>query len=352
MKQTPLALSILAALRRAIAWWAGELTPMLPGWVSRFFLGDHERIILRPGRNGLSVVACGSRAKVDTDIPWDSEEDAGRSPEALRKVRSLARTYVIDLDVPQDFVLEQEVVLPRAAAANLNSAISFGLATWSPFSYDEVYLAAKIKTANVQQIRVVLRYCLKTQVQPLIDRVGQVGFAPDRLILSDDHSWTVPVNKRKLRSLLSAKRLDALIFATAGALVLVLGGVLLHRQTLELDKLQNALRSNLESVRRDEAAERSLQVLEARRTIVVRRRSRETPTFEILAALGAALPSDAYLISVDISGSSGRIEVEGAAAPAILQTIRGVASLQHPEIDASPPGSPATIVFQIARVGK
>lgn len=340
---------ISAAVKSALDWWLSELRSVLPSWLAPVFCNTPGAIVLEASPSGLLATSTGLKGNNRMQLTWDLETRQWSPEHKLRQLQALSRGFPVDLVVPTHLLLEQEVVLPRAAAANLMGALSYGLSNWSPFSFEEVYLAARIKSRKESQIIVMLRYGLKTHLSPLLEQAETAGVAPDRLILGNDRQGTVTINPRKMRRTHLLKRFDLALAASTAVLILVMAHVLLERQTHELAALQAAVRTGLETVGRDETAVRSLRDLHARRTIVARRRAEEPSLSDMLNAIGARLPAGAFLVSLDVANQKGRLEVEGLPVTDILPEVRKVEWLGQAKIDASPPGSPAAIMFTTAR---
>jgi len=340
---------IFAIVRSALDWWLSELRSVLPSWLAPVFCNTPGAIVLEASPSGLLATLTGLKGNDRVQLTWDLETRHWSPEQELPRLQAHSRGFPIDLVVPPHLILEQEVVLPRAAAANLMGALSYGLSNWSPFSFEEVHLAAKIKSRKESQIIVTLRYGLKTHLSPLLVQAEVAGVVPDRLIFSNDRQGTVAINRKKLRRTHLLKRLDLALVTSIAVLILVMAHFLLERQTHELAALQAAVRTGLETVGRDETAVRSLRDLQARRTIVARRRAEEPGLSEMLNAIGSRLPAGAFLVSLDVANAKGRLEVEGLPVTDVLQELRKLEWLEQPKIDASPPGSPAAITFTTAR---
>jgi hypothetical protein len=331
------------------AWWLGEMLAMLPARARPWLLPDRRRVVVSPSEGGLVARIALPSAPGTPAARW-REDAAGWEPAtAYEAIQALGQTREVDLEVPPPLALRQQVRLPRAALANLASAVSYGLPTWSPFSADEVWVAARIDHADGPQATIGLAYAPKAQIAPFIALATQAGLPPDRLVFDAKAQWATVLGTPKMRRLKRARLIDRGLAAATVFLALTLSSAVLLRQSQELGALQTALRSELDAVRRDESNRKAVEELAARRTIVARRRAAEPSASEVLAALGARLPASAALSLIEISGMKGRIEVVGPGSGEVAGALRATPPFVDPTPEASLPGRPLGTGFRLAR---
>ncbi|MGO4389327.1 hypothetical protein AB4Y85_17505 [Microvirga sp. 2YAF29] len=329
----------------ALQWWWREMQPLVPGCVRALFRKRH-----------ILVTAEGSMLRFQTSHDengrlihaiWSQDLHDWLEHDAMSKLQALAHDMLVSLQVPEHLVLRQRILLPLAAKRNLQEAIAYGLSTWSPFTPDEVAVAARIASSDGQQVSVDLKYVLRSQVSSLIDKAAELGFAPDRIVFDPAGEWSAPIAQTKSRRLAWKRRTDMALAATAVALILILPGALVWRQNMELSLYQRSLRHELDLWKKEDAERKRLDELSARQTVIARNRNAKSAMVDIIGAIGERLPGSSFITSLDLSGEKGSMAIEGAEASDLLQALQAAEPLSDIRLAPAQAGRPIIVTFKI-----
>ncbi|SED99865.1 hypothetical protein SAMN05444161_4589 [Rhizobiales bacterium GAS191] len=249
------------------------------------------------------------------DLDADRSFDAGSYPDAFvdrisSQHRERALTSPVVLRAPRTLILSQTVDLPREAEADLNSAVRFGLTSWSPFEPSEVYFGACAKhSGRPDKIVAEIRYTLKTDVAGMIARCTDLGLAPDYIDLGTGAAWQISLDTEKLRMLRRTRRTD-LGLVVAGLIgVLIVLGIVAYRQEQAIEVLRRQISMQLSERQSEAELLRKAESLEARNGLVRRQRAGQVDAFSFLSALATGLDDQAWFAELALTGQKGRATV-------------------------------------------
>jgi general secretion pathway protein L len=300
--------SVGDVLRRSWRWWSGELATALPAWVISLALGDRRHVHLEIGASGklqarLTPACFASRALAEGVL----DPEAGKPDAALRAIRAAARLRPVVLTVPDDRVLTQTVLVPRAALENLPQAVSFGLSTWTPFTADMLIYCAEVVELRGEQARIRIRMVPRAVIEPLVAdaarahvRVTSVAFG--RSIVDYSDPGQAASNRKKLGG-----RIDLVLLLLALALAAAILVTLHLRWSAELVTLQDGIRKEIALRTKQASLEQQLAQLRQRRSVVLAKRAREPRVSSILSDLATRVPDEAEVTEFDWGGGRGRI---------------------------------------------
>jgi general secretion pathway protein L len=324
-------------------WWASELLALMPHALRSRLAGLKAGIKVSVDGENLDAFY----APMSLRATWERQSGVWLPVEAATDLRALVSIRHVDLMVPDDHVLYQEVTLPLAARENLQSTVLYGLSTWSPFRPDEVYIAARNVRATDQKIVVGICYVLREKVSPLLHLAGEAGLPPDRLVFDQDGLWIADLRTAKGRKLAWRRRIDAVLIVSCLSLFLILGIAISWRQAEELRAYQNAVRQELNTVKQDETTRKSLDQLTTQKTAVARRRGTQPSVSALLAGLGEKLPTAAILTSIEIENGRGRMEISGVDGQELIKSLQNAPQISSPKFDSTIPGRPLNVIFGI-----
>jgi hypothetical protein len=345
MKTSPLIHGLAQTLQNALHWWWSEMQPLVPGGIKALFSNRHI-LIAAEGPELHFKASWDENDEFIHDI-WSRVTHTWLQSHSFEKLRALSRDALISLLVPEHLVLRQRITLPLAAKSNLQEAIAYGLSTWSPFTPDEVAVAARIVSSDEQQVSIDLRYVLRSQIASLIEEATNAGFAPDRMTFDPAGEWAVLIAPAKSRRLTRHRRIDLSLAAAATALFLTLLGTLVWRQNMELSLYQRSLRHELDLWKKEEAERKRLGELVARQTIVARNRDVRPAMVDVIGTIGAKLPEASFISSIDLAGGKGVMEIEGAEPSDLLQVLQTVELLSSIRLAPIQSGQPISVTFEI-----
>lgn len=165
-----------SGLPRFLAWWTGELRPLLPPAVMRWFEVPGEQLLItssttewllwRSGKNGEQLL---DRLVMDAD----PEQLRERLQACLDRFQEALTAVIYCL--PSAQLLCKRLRLPLAAEANLSQAVGFELDRQTPFKADEVYFDVKVVQRDAPFIDVDLYIILRTEVEAKLQQLARLG---------------------------------------------------------------------------------------------------------------------------------------------------------------------------------
>jgi general secretion pathway protein L len=331
----------------ALHWWCCEMGSLLPERAKVLF--RKRQILVTVEGPTLHFQASRDENGRSIHAVWSQDGHDWLQFDDVEKLQAMARDTLVSLQVPEHLVLRQRITLPLAAKRNLQEAIAYGLSTWSPFTTDEVAVAARIASSDGQQVSADLQYVLRSQLSSLIEKAAELGFAPDRLVFDLAGEWSTPIEQTKSRRLDWNRRIDMTLAASAVALLLVLPGTLVWRQNMELSLYRLSLRDGLELWKKEDAERKRLDELAARQTVFVRNRNAHPAMVDIIRVIGDRLPASSFMTSLDLSDGKGAMVVEGAEASDLLQALQAVQPLSDIKFAPAQAGRPVTVTFKIEK---
>ena len=302
--------------RISIARLRQQLLDCLPqGWRNRIGAKSTPYLLrVDPGGDSATLVRDGHRlheVKRDT-LPLDSTLSTLLKP----------HRYPLVLELPAEWVLERELVLPAAAMENLQQVIGFELDRITPFQADQVYfdqepVAGASSEGGQLRIRVVL--VPRNRVLPWLEALQKAGLPIDRMV-PPQAPPSLNLLPRELRAGPDVGRL-ALAVAPAAGLVLLLVAVLAvplwqARETVvDLQQEESRLRRQAGGViKLREALARKMEELGKIREYW----KSVPPPLEVLQVLTQLLPDDTYLQQLDIRGDKLTIRGLSGQASALI----------------------------------
>lgn len=330
----------LAPLRRAAAWWWGELAAMLPArWTGRDEGG--ERLIACPDPTGYRLAWSGPRGEVTLD------------PAERPAVPPL-------LVLPAGAGLIRRLDLPALPPADLRRLIRLDLDRLTPFPPELALADLEVEGGGDRRTRVVVGVVRRDRAEAALAEAAAAGLDPVGLALRDedgavrfDFLSDLPAARRPARRGWRAVR-PGLLWGLAGGLALagLLAGA--WRDQAEID----GLRRQAEALRPQAAAARALReslATETERRLRLRARQQESDPLALLAALTAALPDDIWVQRLEWDGAGLRL-AGGAAGgeAAVLTALAAVPAFRAARAEAATlAATPGRLPFAVTidRVG-
>jgi hypothetical protein len=338
----------VSRLREVGAWWVQELLDLMPPGLRAALAPQSPRVVLRGSPDGITASLLPGAAGF-AKASWSTPAESWDSPESSSRIKAVARWHLVDFEVPANLILTKEIVLPRVAAEDLATSVTYGLPNWSPFTAEEVHLSARAVRSDESQVTVELRYVVRKHVARWLESAGAAGLTVDRVIFGPDGRHAAASNSGKLSRITLWRRIDRTLTALVVILLIALVASCVWRQSRRMDQLEGAVRAEIEGVKRDDALQKSLDALASRRTIVARRRAVEAPVFEVMAAIGARLPPKAAIRTFETGGGRGWVEIDGVTPAEIAAMLGGITQIREFSIEPAGPGRSAGASFGIRR---
>jgi len=329
--------------------WVADILLLLPPQL-RENLPMRQRLHIAPFEGGYCLRAIRGGYRQEPGAIWSNDRQDWIDRDAANKLLALARNQFVDLEIPHNHILRQTIVLPRLAGENLNEAVAFGLAKWTPFSADEVYFAACPTTIDRSQITIVIKYTLKSQMRLLIEDASRIILPPDRLVFDGDGRWSVVLNGKKKQRLSWQRRLDAALVTAAFAVAFACAGAADRRQENELTAYRGALHRELSFLARENDTRRAMDATLKHQEVIARIRAEHYSMSEVIAELAGALPPDTSVLELEITAGRGRIEIANADPGNLRESLLRMKTMADVEFDHSATGQPVTVAFMIPKI--
>ncbi len=308
---------IVEGLEHATRWWLDALWTLVPGRVKRMISYWRRVLVIEShkGRLALYLQSQGRRQLV-CDLSYDNAdvETAGQALVTMLADHPIRVDHII-LHLVFAPVLQRQVRLPWAARRSIRESVGYDLDRQTPFSPDQVYYGVKEYAADRRtgHIDVILEVVRRTDLDPVLAVLDAAGIVPDRVAKGPDHPDLLPANRSGFAGLFAPR-------VTAGLATLVIL-LTIAAAWLPLERVQDArdaLSPRLQEARSNALAvddlRRELEQLEARQTVLLKRRQSEPLVVELLLSLTSALPSSAFLI--EMGYQSDEITMSGYAGSA------------------------------------
>jgi general secretion pathway protein L len=311
-------------------WWVTQMRGLLPASLLPAAVQPDARIIaieqldsptgsLPPGfvllrRNGFERTV----ARLDPDHL--------SNPAQLGEARAGMATA---LRLPPENMLRREVVLPIAAARNVEAAIGFEIDRLTPFAAEELYWGISgVKPERAHgRLSVQLVFVLRAQVENLLQGLRRIGLAPSfieagegRIDLASEHR---PATQWKQGAL--AGLCGILAFACLVSPFL--------RQQFALDAAARNIAAITPAAQTAEKLRRQLEIAASGQAAIASAR-RTGDALQVLASLTDALPDGTWLN--DLLLKSGDLSFDGRSsnAAALIGRLSAVPGFTNPSFTA------------------
>jgi general secretion pathway protein L len=280
-------------------WWTTQMRSLLPGKLGAGRLSDAliiaiDRLDDEDAPSGPISGALMHRRGGQETLAGTLDLD-GPAP-ALAAAR-----LAVGLRLPPEAVLVREVVLPLAAARDLQTVLGFEIDRLTPFSTSELYWGVSGITQDRARgkLRLNLSCVVRAQVETLRQALGRIRLSPSFIDTGTGRIDLATAGP-------AARRTQYALAALCGVLAIACIAVPLVQQQIALDQSANA-------IAQEEHAGDALNVL---------------------ATLTAALPDDTWLS--DFTLKSGDLSFDGQSANAarLIGLLSAVPGLRDPSFTA------------------
>jgi general secretion pathway protein L len=334
-------------LPRFFAWWGGELGALLPAAWGRLFGGGAQWYLLQRTGQRWELRRAG---ETGVRAQWPHGTEAAIEQAALSAaIREVDREDLrLALLLPAAAVLRRRLLLPRAAADNLQQVGAFEMDRQTPFRVEQVYYAVlELDTpAPAGRFFAELVAVPRDTLDPLLTELENAGIHVDAADVAEG-AGRLGVN------LLPPARVphrthprQRLNLALAGAAVLLL--VLALAQWLDnreqaLATMQAQVQDMQAEAQQVAALRQELQDNAGAASFLVRRKQNRVTMLDLLLDLTRRLPQSAWLerLSVDPSGQVG-FQGQAPQAAALIDALKDSKIVRDPNFQGSIQPDPAT----------
>ncbi|WP_424682253.1 PilN domain-containing protein [Frateuria sp. YIM B11624] len=334
-------------LPRFLAWWGGELGALLPASWGRLFGGGAQWYLLQRVEERWELRRAG-----DTEVraQWPRGTEAAIEQAALAAaIREVDREDLrLALLLPAAAVLRRRLLLPRAAADNLQQVGAFEMDRQTPFRVEQVYYAVIELDAPAPTGRFFAELVAvpRDTLDPLLTELENAGIHVDAADVAES-TGRLGVN------LLPPARVphrthprQRLNLALAGAAVLLLVLALaqwLNNREQALAAMQAQVQDMQAEAQQVAALRQELQDNAGAASFLVRRKQNRVTMLDLLLDLTRRLPQSAWLerLSVDPSGQVG-FQGQAPQAAALIDALKDSKIVRDPNFQGSIQPDPAT----------
>jgi general secretion pathway protein L len=235
-------------------------------------------------------------------------------------------------------VLGKTVVLPLAAAREIDQALAFEMDRETPFRAEELYWSHRILAADRQNGRLSLRLLLvpKANLASLLELLGQIGIAPVRAEIADGPdagSWLPldgidhPVSRITSRLIKPAAICCALLALAAIVTPFV-------RQSTAMSSLDVSLAAGRKAAGEANNLRREIARLSGSADLVGREREKVGQPLAVLAAATRVLPDDTYLTEMELRQRKLTMSGRSAAAARLIGAVSADSEFRNPSFAA------------------
>lgn len=336
--------------RYALAWWAAELSAMMPDWLNRRLQPARRAVILDPQGDGF-VVSIRDRGGERAVATVGSNAAIAGPPErepADVVERLIQGDAPVRLRVGGQAFLRRDLALPLDVEATAQRAIEFQVDSLTPFKREDVYVGYRVGRRDFLkgEIRVAVAVVPRQGVDAALDLARRNGLTPGAVeAAADEGPIVVPLATAEVGAGAAGRRRwrgsSILLAGTAALLLAAVVCIPIYRLEQRVDRLKAAIEGARENAL---ATQRLRQKLtgagEAGRFFAERKAARPL-TIELLDEATRRIPDSAWLS--DFRVDDGTVYLSGYAANA--SSLLG-------EIEASPLFSDTKFLSPVTREGK
>lgn len=334
-------------LPRFFSWWGGELAALLPDAWRRLFGGGAQWYLLQRLDGRWELRRTG---ELEPRAQWPRGAEAAIEQAALAAaVREVDREDLrLALLLPAGRVLRRRLLLPRAAADNLQQVAAFEMDRQTPFRVEQVYYAATELDAPAPEGRfhAELVAVPRDTLDPLLAELEAAGIRVDAVDVAEG-AGRLGVNllppARVPRRSNPRQRLNLALAAAAVLLLVLVLGQWLHNRSQALAAMQAQVEGMQAEAQQVARLRQELQDNAGAAGFLVRRKQNRVTMLELLLDLTRRLPQNAWLerLSVDPGGQVG-FQGQAPQAAALIDALKDSKIVRDPNFQGSIQPDPAT----------
>lgn len=334
-------------LPRFFAWWFGELGALLPASWGRLFGGGAQWYLLQRTDGRWELRRTGES---EVRAQWPRGTEAAIEQAALSAaVREVDREDLrLALLLPGAAALRRRLLLPRAAADNLQQVGAFEMDRQTPFRVEQVYYAVlELDTpAPAGRFFAELVAVPRDTLDPLLTELEAAGIRVDAVDVAEGAGRLganlLPPARVPYRT--NPRQRLNLALAAAAVLLLVLAlAQWLNNREQALAAMQAQVQDMQAEAQQVAGLRQELQDNAGAASFLVRRKQNRVTMLELLLDLTRRLPQNAWLerLSVDPSGQVG-FQGQAPQAAALIDALKDSRIVRDPNFQGSIQPDPAS----------
>lgn len=334
-------------LPRFFAWWGGELAALLPASWGSLFGGGAQWYLLQRVDQRWQLRRAG---ETEPRAQWPRGTEAAIEQAALAAaVREVDREDLrLALLLPASAGLRRRLLLPRAAADNLQQVGAFEMDRQTPFRVEQVYYAVTelAVPAPAGRFFAELVAVPRDTLDPLLAELAAAGIRVDAVDVAEGNG-RLGVNLLPPAQVPHRpnprQRLNLALAAAAVLLLVLLLGQWLQNRTQALATMQAQVDGMQAEAQQVAALRQELQDNAGAASFLVRRKQNRVTMLDLLLDLTRRLPQNAWLerLSVDPTGQVG-FQGQAPQAAALIDALKDSKVVRDPNFQGSIQPDPAT----------
>jgi general secretion pathway protein L len=334
-------------LPRFFAWWGGELAALLPGSWRSLFGGGAQWYLLQRVEQHWELRRAGES---EVRAQWPRGTEAAIEQAALAAaVREVDREDLrLALLLPAAAALRRRLLLPRAAADNLQQVGAFEMDRQTPFRVEQVHYAVLELPAPAPAGRFFAELVAvpRDTLDPLLAELEAAGITVDAVDVAEG-AGRLGVNllppARIPHRTHPRQRLNLALGAAALLLLVLTLAQWLHNREQALATMQAQVEAMQPEAQQVASLRQQLQDNAGAASFLVRRKQNRVTMLDLLLDLTRRLPQSAWLerLSVDPSGQVG-FQGQAPQAAALIDALKDSKVVRDPNFQGSIQPDPAT----------
>ena len=289
---------------------------LLSGTKTKLILdvSDHELVLLRA--QGENMEELGRYALQSLT--------SGELLDQVRALRNKADTIVLRL--PSSQMLSKSITLPLAAEPNLRQVVAFDMDRLTPFTANQVYFDVGIveRQSALRRLQVNLVATPRARVDQFIDRLAEVGFAPDCVgVANMDPAMNLLPPEQRPRKSQATKRLNWALVMLAGLLVGSAGILPLWQQKKVVDELAPQVDAAQRQAEEMLDLRAELEKMSKSSRFLLEKRLYTPLIIDMVDDLTRILPDAAWVEQLEVKNGQVRIRGQAEEASALIGEVEG-----------------------------
>lgn len=283
------------------------------------------------------VIVADRRRRRETErLTFPLTESSGESLRDLLHKRG--RDVAVVLRPPRATLLEREITLPLAAAAELDRVLAYEMDRFTPFRADEVFWAFAVlsRDARAGFLRLRLSVVPRGVLLGLPATLAQVGVEQASIEVASTDGTVRSIRLGQSPSPRARRRHLAIRAAAWGCAALGLGVVAqpFVRQSLARADVEARIAALRPNVARAEALRARIARAAGGNDTIAHEQARIGNALHVLAAVTAILPDDTFLTRLSVNDRKLTMEGQSAAAAKLIARLSNDKLFQEPAFTA------------------
>lgn len=313
-------------LRQFWTWWAGELAPLVPPAVRRFFAAPHDRLLIEVTGEVMKLSRTGDGPPGEVlRLPLGGTGADGTPGERHPELTSDVGETILVL--PEGEALARPLSLPLAAEENLREVLSFEMDRYTPFPAGEVYYDCVItgRDARNHTLDARLVFSPRASVDRLLEAAGRAGATVDVVTArAPDGSNLLPVNLLQAEGRprrRDERQLRIALAALCAALAIVAATLPLVRKDRLIAELTDRVEAASAVAHEGNRLRRELESMAETSRFLAEKKAREVMAVELVDEISRVLSDETWLYRLDVSHEEVHLHGESTVSASLIEAV-------------------------------